>query len=65
MKELLNQKSVRVFMAFGMYLVYEFVSKFIESNYSLKVTYDDKSIILQKQPIIDSASNDSNIEQNS
>lgn len=63
MKELLNQKSVRILVAFGMYLLYEIAEKIIENNYSLEVTYDDKSIILHKQPINCSTVNDSNIEQ--
>lgn len=63
MKELLNQKSVRILVAFGMYLLYEIAEKIIENNYSLEVTYDDKSIILHKQPINGSTVNDSNIEQ--
>lgn len=58
MKEILNQRSVRVFLAFGTYLVYELVSNFIESNYNLKVSYDDKNIVLYKQPITTSKSND-------
>lgn len=58
MKEILNQRLVRVFLAFGTYLVYELVSNFIESNYNLKVSYDDKNIVLYKQPITTSKSND-------
>lgn len=62
MTEILENISNRVLVAFGMYLVYEFVSKFIESNYNLKAIYDEKSIIVQKQPITDSKFNDSIIE---
>lgn len=64
MKELLNQKSTRVLIALGMYLLYEIAEKIIESNYSLEFTYDDKSIILQKQPIDTSTAIDANNEQN-
>lgn len=51
MNNILNQGTNRVLIAFGMYLVYELFSDIIKSEYSLKATYGDKSIILQKEPI--------------
>ena len=56
MNNILNQGTDRVLIAFGMYLVYELFSDIIKNEYSIKTTYGDKSIILQKQPIIPSES---------
>lgn len=50
MKEILNQKSSRVLIAFGLYLLYEFASEAMEHNYNLKVTSSNKSMVLQKEP---------------
>lgn len=64
MTEILKDRTNRVLIAFGMYLLYETVNKIIDSDYNLKTTYDDKSIVLQKQTILSPKRNDSNIEQN-
>lgn len=53
MNTILNQKSARILIAFGMYLVYELVSDIIDNGYNLKATCDDKTIVLQKQPIME------------
>lgn len=52
MNTILNQKSARILIAFGMYLVYELVSDIIDNGYNLNATCDDKSILLQKQSIM-------------
>ena len=47
-----------------MYLLYELANKVIDSNYNFKATYNDKSIVLQKEPIITLEINHSTTEQN-
>ena len=52
MTEILNDRNYRVIAVIGMYLLYELANKVIDSNYNFKATYNDKSIVLQKEPII-------------
>ena len=64
MTEILNDRNYRVIAVIGMYLLYELANKVIDSNYNFKATYNDKSIVLQKEPIIPLGINHSAIEQN-
>ena len=64
MTEILNDRNYRVIAVIGMYLFYELANKVIDCNYNLKATYNDKSIVLQKEPIIPLGINHSAIEQN-
>lgn len=64
MTEILNDRNYRVIAVIGMYLLYELANKVIDSNYNFKATYNDKSIALQKEPIITLEINHSTTEQN-
>ncbi len=64
MTEILNDRNYRVIAVIGMYLLYELANKVIDSNYNFKATYNDKSIVLQKEPIITLEINHSTTEQN-
>ena len=64
MTEILNDRNYRVIAVIGMYLLYELANKVIDSNYNFKATYNDKSIVLQKEPIITPEINHSTTEQN-
>ena len=64
MNDIIKHRTNRVLVAFGLYLLYELANKVIDSNYNFKVNYDDKSIVLQKEPIISPEINDTIIEQN-
>lgn len=64
MNDIIKDRTNRVLVAFGLYLLYELANKVIDSNYNFKATYDDKSIALQKEPIISPETNDTIIEQN-
>ena len=64
MTEILNDRNYRVIAVIGMYLLYEWANKVIDSNYNFKATYNDKSIVLQKEPIITLEINHSTTEQN-
>ena len=64
MTEILNDRNYRVIAVIGMYLLYELANKVIDSNYNFKSTYNDKSIVLQKEPIITLEINHSTTEQN-
>ena len=63
MTEILNDRNYRVIAVIGMYLLYELANKVIDSNYNFKATYNDKSIVLQKEPIITLEINHSTTEQ--
>ena len=64
MTEILNDRNYRVIAVIGMYLLYELANKVNDSNYNFKATYNDKSIVLQKEPIITLEINHSTTEQN-
>ena len=64
MTEILNDRNYRVIAVIGMYLLYELANKVIDSNYNFKATYNDKSIVLQKEPIITLEINHSTTKQN-
>lgn len=64
MTEILKDRNFRVIAVIGMYFLYELANKVIDSNYNFKATCDDKSIVLQKDPIISTEANDSIVEQN-
>ena len=64
MTEILNDRNYRVIAVIGMYLLYELANKVIDSNYNFKATYNDISIVLQKEPIITLEINHSTTEQN-
>lgn len=64
MNDIIKDRTNHVLVAFGLYLLYELANKVIDSNYNFKATYDDKSIVLQKEPIISPETNDTIIEQN-
>lgn len=64
MTEILKDRNCRVIAVIGMYFLYEFVNKVIDSKYNFKATYSDKSIVLQKEPIISSDINEYVVEQN-
>lgn len=63
MIEILKERNCRVIGVIGMYLLYELANKVIDSNYNFKATYNDKSIVLQKEPIIPLKINHSTTEQ--
>ena len=51
MNDIIKDRTNRVLVAFGLYLLYELANKVIDSNYNFKVNYDDKSIVLHMVPI--------------
>lgn len=64
MTEILKDRNCRMIAIIGMYLIYELANKIIDCNYNFKATYNDKNIILQKEPIIPLEINYSILEQN-
>lgn len=56
MNSFLSQKSNRVLIAFGMYLLYELSLEIIENNYNIKCSLGDKSINLQKGQFVEDSS---------
>lgn len=51
MIESLQNRNCRVLIALGLYLLYETIDKIIDSDYKLKASSNNKSIILQKQAL--------------
>lgn len=56
MNTFLSQKSNRILIAFGMYLLYELSLEIIENNYNIKCSLGDKSINLQKGQFVEDSS---------
>ena len=51
MNDIIKDRTNRVLVAFGLYLLYELANKVIDSNYNFKATYDDKSIVVENNDI--------------
>ncbi len=51
MAETLKNRNCRILIALGLYLLYETIDNIVDSDYNLKATSNNKSILLQKQPL--------------